>query len=68
MTPEVHRLFHTLWTKAVGTAGYDKHEWQTMQRVLNGVSPDWTHGRGSQQAGGEPEAPVGNRAGSPQGI
>jgi hypothetical protein len=27
-------LLHTLWTKAVGTPDYDKHEWHALSRVL----------------------------------
>ena len=27
-------LLHTLWTKAVGTPDYDKHEWQALEMVL----------------------------------
>ena len=30
----VHRLFHTLWTKAVGTKGYVKAEWGEMDRII----------------------------------
>lgn len=26
----IHTLLHTLWTKAVGTADYDKSEWKRM--------------------------------------
>lgn len=27
-------LFHRLWTKAVGTDGYDKSEWLRLERIL----------------------------------
>jgi hypothetical protein len=38
----VNRLLHTLWTKAVGTVGYDKKEWQALAAYLNGVKTvDW---------------------------
>ena len=30
----VSELLHTLWTKAVGTLNYDKHEWQALEIVL----------------------------------
>lgn len=35
--PAAHRwgLLHRLWTKAVGTPGYDKKEWQELETVLN---------------------------------
>lgn len=33
-THEMH-LFHKLWTKAVGTPGYDKSEWQALERQLS---------------------------------
>ena len=31
----MRNLLHSLWTKAVGTPGYDKHEWQTLEMVLH---------------------------------
>jgi len=30
----VYHLLHRLWTKAVDTPGYDKREWQAMERVI----------------------------------
>lgn len=27
-------LLHTLWTKAVGTEGYNKKEWQKLSQIL----------------------------------
>lgn len=29
---EAHRLLHKLWTKAVGTPGYEKSEWRELER------------------------------------
>lgn len=31
---ELHRLFHTLWTKAVGTDRYDKEEWKRLEEII----------------------------------
>ncbi len=31
---KVHHLFHSLWTKAVGTEKYDKNEWKQMGNYL----------------------------------
>lgn len=33
-TIHTHHLLHHLWTKAVGTAGYDKAEWIELERRL----------------------------------
>jgi hypothetical protein len=30
----IHTLLHTLWTKAVGTDGYDKEEWKRMSTFV----------------------------------
>jgi hypothetical protein len=30
----IHTLFHTLWTKAVGTPNYSRTEWQDLQNML----------------------------------
>jgi hypothetical protein len=30
----VKKLFHTLWTKAVGTKGYNKSEWKLLESVI----------------------------------
>jgi len=30
-----HRIFHILWTKAVGTPGYDKDEWKELGNRLH---------------------------------
>ena len=30
----IHKIFHTLWTKAVGTDTYDKKEWIELERSL----------------------------------
>ena len=32
----VNELLHILWTKAVGTEGYDKKEWQLLEAYVNG--------------------------------
>lgn len=29
-----HRLLHRLWSKAVGTPGYDKQEWKALEDLL----------------------------------
>lgn len=34
MKPETHLLLHSLWTKAVGTPGYDKSQWRELERTL----------------------------------
>lgn len=31
---EIKYIFHTLWTKAVGTKEYDKKEWQKIATLL----------------------------------
>ncbi len=31
----VHAALHLLWTKAVGTPGYDKKEWQKLEAAIN---------------------------------
>jgi hypothetical protein len=31
----LHGLFHTLWTKAVGTKDYDKRQWLEFETKLN---------------------------------
>ena len=39
---ELRKLFHVLWSKAVGQPGYDKHEWIAMQHglhLLAGLTP-----------------------------
>lgn len=38
MDDRLHKLFHTLWTKAVGKRGYDKKEWIEFEALLNKVS------------------------------
>lgn len=35
MTEPTHRLFHDLWTNAVGTPGYNKKDWQKLEEILN---------------------------------
>jgi hypothetical protein len=30
-------IFHTLWGRAVGTADYDKKQWQELQRMIEDV-------------------------------
>ena len=30
----IHEAFHKLWTKAVGTDGYDKKEWIDLERHI----------------------------------
>ena len=34
---EIHRLFHTLWTKAVGSETYNKKEWNQLDTVIAAV-------------------------------
>ncbi len=31
---DIHSLLHTLWSKAVGTDGYDKSEWKRFNELL----------------------------------
>lgn len=31
---EKHALFHGLWSDAVGTDGYDKHEWKQLELAM----------------------------------
>ncbi len=31
---DLHQLFHKLWTKAVGTDGYNKSEWKQLERMI----------------------------------
>lgn len=31
---ELHALYHTLWTIAVGTPAYDKVQWQRVSEIL----------------------------------
>lgn len=31
----VQQLFHRLWTKAVGTRGYDKEEWKELRKLVD---------------------------------
>ena len=39
MTPK-NQLLHRLWTKAVGTEGYNKKQWQALEFVVsNGRLP-----------------------------
>jgi hypothetical protein len=30
----IHGLFHTLWSKAVGTPEYNKREWQRLEQLI----------------------------------
>lgn len=30
----INGLFHKLWTKDVGTSGYNKNDWMELQRLL----------------------------------
>jgi hypothetical protein len=32
---ETEELLHKLWTKAVGTPGYDKSEWKALRRAID---------------------------------
>jgi len=34
---ELHRLFHTLWTKAVGTDKYNKEEWKRLEEIISNL-------------------------------
>ena len=34
-----HVMLHRLWTKAVGTEGYSKKEWQAFEEMLKGGTP-----------------------------
>ena len=36
---ELHKLFHTLWSKAVGTEGYDKQEWKRLEAAVFAEAP-----------------------------
>lgn len=38
--PNVGPVFHRLWTKAVGTPGYNKAEWLQLCRVLQEAGMD----------------------------
>jgi hypothetical protein len=31
---DIYHLFHTLWTKAVGTPEYDKAEWKLLRDLI----------------------------------
>jgi hypothetical protein len=31
---EIKRLFHQMWSRDVGTAGYSKSDWLALQRLL----------------------------------
>ncbi len=31
---ELHALFHELWTRDVGTKGYDKKKWQQLEKWI----------------------------------
>lgn len=31
---QTHELLQKLWTKAVGTPGYDKEEWKSLERAI----------------------------------
>jgi hypothetical protein len=57
MTPDEReqrrRLLHRLWTKAVGTAGYDKREWKQLEALL---LPECAV---DGEAAGGPEPPAG---------
>ena len=33
----IHQLLHILWTKAVGTAQYNKKEWLELECTLNAL-------------------------------
>jgi len=35
-----HDLFHRLWTKAVGTPGYDKRQWQDLNHAIETLALD----------------------------
>jgi hypothetical protein len=35
-----HGLLQTLWTKATGTAGYDKQEWEQLQAAIDEIARD----------------------------
>ena len=37
-TISVHELLHRLWTKAVGTEGYDKEEWRELERRVEDLT------------------------------
>ena len=36
---ETDRLMHVLWTKAVGTPGYDKAEWKALEAAIWALMP-----------------------------
>jgi hypothetical protein len=33
-TTELRACFHRLWTSQVGERGYNKHDWQELQRLI----------------------------------
>ena len=33
-TKRLNEVFHQLWTKAVGTEGYNKEEWQELGKLI----------------------------------
>lgn len=35
---EIHILFHTLWSKAVGTKDYDKQQWKRFEILIDNSS------------------------------
>ncbi len=39
MQNDPHALLHRLWTKAVGTLGYDKSEWGALEEILLRLAP-----------------------------
>ncbi|HDY66038.1 MAG TPA: hypothetical protein ENH84_07405 [Phycisphaerae bacterium] len=48
--PTLDNLLHRLWTKAVGTVGYIKGEWSSLQRGIEGredtnSTEEWDHFR-----------------------
>lgn len=46
---EIHHLLHTLWTKAVGTADYDKSEWKRLSAfIYEHIKPDGLLNRNRQ--------------------
>ena len=50
--PEVHALLHALWGKAKDAPGYDKREWQALQRWVLGWDRRGQAGRRERRRGG----------------
>jgi hypothetical protein len=38
---EIHKLLHTLWTKAVGSETYNKKEWNRLDELIHDQFRSW---------------------------